>query len=124
MKKEIISFYKDKGIPMSLMIDKRRHNTTPEQVEEAAVQTYEEIQNGLDISAREIPRYIFRKAVGLKGDLYKKDRIKILNYDKKVRLLATKYKKQKQEISRLKSLPVVKELKRLKGLRLFSLCPY
>ena len=57
MKKEVINFYKDKGIPMSLMIDKRRHNTTPEQVEEAAVRLYDEIQDGFKIEDREMPRY-------------------------------------------------------------------
>ena len=114
MKKEIINFYKDKNIPISLMIDKRRHNTTPEQVEEAAVKTYEEIQNGLKMEDREIPRYIFRKAVGLKGDKYKKERILIQNYDQKVRVLAKAYKKNKQELDKLKSSVEVQELKKMK----------
>jgi len=111
MRKEVINFYKDKGIPMSLMIDKRRHNTTPEQVEEAAVNLYDEIQDGFKIEDREMPRYIFRKAVGLRSDKYKKERIKIRNYDKKVLLLAKAYKKTNAELKRIKSSQSEKERK-------------
>jgi hypothetical protein len=114
MKREIINFYKDKDIPISLMIDKRRHNTTPEQVEEAAVQAYEEIQDGFKIKDREIPRYIFRKAVGLKGDQYKKERLLIQNYDQKVRVLAKAYKKNKHELDKIKSTIEIQELKKTK----------
>ena len=114
MKIDVIRFYKDKNIPISLLISKRRHNATPEQIEEAAVQTYEEIQNGLKIEDREIPRHIFRKAVGLKGDKYKKERILIQNYDQKVRVLAKAYKKNKQELDKLKSSVEVQELKKMK----------
>jgi hypothetical protein len=114
MKQEIINFYKDKDIPISLMIDKRRHNTTPEQVEEAAVQAYKEIQDGFKIKDREIPRYIFRKAVGLKGDQYKKERLLIQNYDQKVRVLAKAYKKNKHELDKIKSTIEIQELKKTK----------
>jgi hypothetical protein len=114
MKQEIINFYKDKDIPISLMIDKRRHNTKPEQVEEAAVKTYEEIQDGFKIKDREIPRYIFRKAVGLKGDQYKKERLLIQNYDQKVRVLAKAYKKNKHELDKIKSTIEIQELKKTK----------
>ena len=114
MKKEIINFYKNKDIPISLMIDKRRHKTTPEQIEEAAVNLYDEIQNGFKMEDREIPRHIFRKAVGLKGDKYKKERILIQNYDQKVRVLAKAYKKNKQELDKLKSSINMQELRKMK----------
>ena len=114
MKKEVINFYKDKGIPMSLMIDKRRHNTTPEQVEEAAVRLYDKIQDGFKIEDRAMPRHIFRKAVDLRGDKYKKDRIKIRNYDKKVLLLAKAYKKANAELRRIKSSQSEKDRKQMR----------
>lgn len=111
MKKEAIDFYKENDIPISLLIDKRRHNTTPEQVEAAAISTYEEIQGGLCLNRSEMPRYIFRKAIGIKAEQYKKERIKIQNYDKKVRLLARAYKKTKQELKILKSSVEAKEIR-------------
>jgi len=114
MKPEIINFYKDKKIPVSLMIDKRKSYLRPEQVEEAAMITYREIHAGMSIPDNEIPRYIFSKARNLKGDKYKKERLQILNYDKKVRLLAKAYKETKAELDRMQSTPEQKELKQMK----------
>lgn len=111
MKKEIIKFYQDKGIPMSLLIHTSK-GLPPDQVEAAAVETYQEIQDGLEINEHnEIPRHIWNKAHDIDSAKYKRERLQILNYDRKVKKVAGAYKESRkkvilheEEISRLEDL--------------------
>lgn len=116
MKQEIIKFYQDKDIPISLLISKTK-GLQAEQVEAGAVEVFNEIQSGLEINNQDIPRYVWKKSHGLDSAKYKKERLLIFNYDRKVRLLTEKYKKNRKELEKIKSLPIVKELDRL---RVFS----
>jgi hypothetical protein len=100
---EIARFYEQRNIPIPLLIDKRRKGLSPEQVEEAATEVYKEIQGGLSMEARDIPRYVFSKAHDLKGKEYKKKQLQIFNYDKKFIRLVEAYKKNKAELTRLQT---------------------
>lgn len=88
---KVVNFFAKKGIPISLLRDKRRHKTTPEQVEEAAAITYQDIMAGLKIRDQAIPKYVWNKAKTLKGEKYKEDRIRLANHDKEVLAMEKSY---------------------------------
>lgn len=100
---EIARFYEQRNIPIPLLIDKRRKGLSPEQVEDAATEVYKEIQDGMDMETRDIPRYVFSKAHDLKGKEYKKKQLQIFNYDKKFIRLVEAYKKNKAELTGLQN---------------------
>ena len=96
MKKEVVRFYQDKGIPIPLLISKSK-DLQPDQVEAGAVKVFNEIQNGLEIKQQDIPRYVWKKARGIDSEKYKRDRLLIFNYTNKVRKLAGQYKYHKKK---------------------------
>lgn len=84
---EVVDFFSNKKFPLTLLIDKRRHNTTPKQVEIAAAMVYDEIKAGLKIDDQDIPRYVWEKAKNIKGDEYRQARIEALDLSEELERL-------------------------------------
>ena len=72
MKQDIIDFYERRQLSIIRLIEYRQPQAlTPAQVEEAAVKLYKKIhREGLRITNREIPWWIWRRAVKLDGGRY------------------------------------------------------
>jgi hypothetical protein len=83
MKKEVIKFYAGKGLHIPKLIARRPLNLTPEQIEAAAVEVYNEIQTGLEIKTIKIAGRVKEVARNIDARQYAEDR-KLIDEAKEV----------------------------------------
>ena len=83
MKKEILNFYAEKGFHVRKLITRRPDNLTPEQIEAAAVEVYNQIQDGLQIKQINIYRHIKEVARDIDARQYAEDR-KLIDDSKEI----------------------------------------
>ena len=83
MKKEIIKFYADKAFHIPKLIARRPPELSPEQIEAAAVEVYNQIQGGLQIKQINIYRHIKEVARTIDARQYVEDR-KLIDDSKEI----------------------------------------
>lgn len=83
LKQAIIDFYEERDIGLDKLIKFRRPEyLTPGQVEEAAKKLFKRITRGeLALEARQMPRWIWRRASRLGGKQYIADRLRFARAD-------------------------------------------
>jgi len=70
MNQDILDFYSSKNLHMHKIIRRKPYNVTQEDVEAAAVEVYEEVQEGLEIRNLYIVWEVWRRAKAIDSQKY------------------------------------------------------
>lgn len=74
MKKEIIKFYADKALHIPKMIARRPAGISPEQIEAAAVEVYQQVQDGFKVKTIRLAGHVKEVARKIDASQYIEDR--------------------------------------------------